>query len=799
MCRRLLLALGLVLACRTPPSAVPTSRAPERPTTAPAVDPLAARLALLDERIDRARERLGVPGAALVIVREGQPIHIRGYGERAAKLPVTPDTLFPIGSTTKAFTAMLVMIAVDAGKLSLDDSPRKCLPDFKLRDPEADAAITVRDLLTHSSGLMGTDLAWYTGALSSAQLVALLAEAEPTAKLRARFQYQNVMYVAAGLCAANALGGEYEQLLRARILAPIGMGAATLSVTRMQQRPDVAEGHHRRGDGTLATVPTRNIDAIAPAAGLNASATMLATWLRLMQSGGEVGGKQLLSRKLFEQLLAPQFPAGPGLDYGLGWLRSRWRDEWQLSHTGGIDGFSALVAMIPARGLGFALVTNVDHEDLHGVVTREVFGLLDAEAAPEPEPLADPEAWLGTYGMLGGFKVELARDGAGLALHVPAQPPYPLERERGLRFRLGSPAPAGFLAELREKDGTRELSLHQPFGDLLLPKLDRATLDAAARKEVPDDLRELMGNYRVEGQSMEIEVVALEGGVSLVVPGQPPAPLTRIAGDRFALAGLPEGFWLTVRRDAKRRAKGLVLVQPNAELELALVDATAPRIGLAKLLARRATAHGSAALAKHPRMRITSELTFVHQGLRGTSVVVRATGDRFAEDVRLVAFERELGRMRSGFDGERAWETISFAPPAPLEPYTERALALEAAFDPFGTDIRRFASATVVRNATEGGKPVVIARFTTDWGAVILDSYDAKTFLLQRRELELPIDAHGGTLRETRRYSDWRRIGGIAIPHRVETESVQGRVIATVSGVELDATLDDTAFAKPAD
>jgi len=213
MSRRLLLALGLVLACRTPPSVAPSTPEATPPRTTTAKDPLAERLALLDERIDRARERLGVPGAALVIVREGKPIHIRGYGERAPKQPVTADTLFPIGSTTKAFTAMLVMIAVDDGKLSLDDSPRKCLPGFKLRDPEADAAITVRDLLTHSSGLMGTDLAWYTGALSSEELVSLLSEAEPTAKLRARFQYQNIMYVAAGLCAANALGGELAALI----------------------------------------------------------------------------------------------------------------------------------------------------------------------------------------------------------------------------------------------------------------------------------------------------------------------------------------------------------------------------------------------------------------------------------------------------------------------------------------------------------------------------------------------------------------------------------------------------------
>ena len=794
MSRKALLGICFAIACRTPPSSTPPTREPTTPAEV-AKDPLQERLALLDARIDRARVRLGVPGAALVIVKDGRVVHLHGYGERdrEAKQPVTADTLFAIGSTTKAFTAMLVMMAVESGAIALSDSPRKCLPKFKLRDPDADARITIRDLMTHGSGLMGTDLAWLTGALTSEELVALLAEAEPTAPLGQRFQYQNVMYVAAGLCAAHALGGEYEALLRARILAPIDMGAATLSVARMQQRPDFARGYHRRSDDTVVPIPTRSLDAVAPAGGINASAQLMTGWLRLMLGGGEIDGKRLLAPERFAELTKAQLAAGPGLDYGLGWLRSRWRDEWQLSHTGGIDGFSALVAMLPGKNIGFALLTNVDNEDLHGLVTREVFGLLDDTPPPEIAALADSDAWLGTYGMLGGFKVELVSDAGGLALHVPEQPLYPLEREEGLRFRLGSPAPAGFFAELKENDGKRELALRQPYGDLLLPRLAREELDAAAAKEVPEDLRELMGIYRVEGADAELELAALEGGVSLVVPGQPPAPLQKIEGDRFALVGMIAGVSLSVVRDAKKRPTALVLEQPTGTTRLVLAGNTAPRIGIAKLLEKRAAAHGSAALAKHPSLRIESELAMVNQGLRGTSTVTRATGDRWVEDVRLVAFGREIGRVRNGVDAGKAWERISFAAPAPIDPFTAKALALEATFDPFAKHVS--GGATVVRSGVANGRAVVVARFTTDWGAEILDSYDAKSFLLVERTLALPIDAHGRKLHETRRYSDWRRHGGVMVPHRVETESVQGKVIATVTNVQLDAPVDAKTFA----
>src|ERR1044072_5466430 len=120
-----------------------------------------------------------------------------GHKDFEQKVPVTPDTLFAIGSSSKAFTAMLVAMAADEGKLSLDDSPKKFLPYFKLQDPEADAKITLRDLLSHSSGLNRTDLAWVSGTLNREEVIRVAAQAQPTAKLRETMQYQNVMYAAA--------------------------------------------------------------------------------------------------------------------------------------------------------------------------------------------------------------------------------------------------------------------------------------------------------------------------------------------------------------------------------------------------------------------------------------------------------------------------------------------------------------------------------------------------------------------------------------------------------------------------
>ncbi len=794
-----LVLAAAALACRPVPVGTQSEPPNTTTTTAPdARDGSDARLVGLDERIERERERLGIPGLALVIVRDGEVVHARGFGarERGDKRPVDADTLFAIGSTTKAFTAMLAMMAVESGALRLDASPRSCLPGFKLADAEHDAAVTVRDLLTHASGLPSADLAWATGALDAEQLVSLMAEIEPTAPVRTRFQYSNLGYVAAGLCAARALGDDYATALRSRILAPIGMGDATLRVAEVLARPNAAHGHHRDPGGDVREVPMRVLDGIAPAGGLNASAQMLGGWLQLLLGQGQRGGVRLLSAASFEELVRPQFSAGGGLDYGLGWLRTQWKGHAMLSHTGSIDGFSALVSFVPERGIGFALLTNVDHADIHGFVTHEVLGLLDPAPAPHAR-LALRTADLGSYGHLGGFRVEVLGNGDRMSLRVEGQPPYPLEHEHDRRFRLGSPAPAGFFASFREDEtGARSLLLEQPFGNVELPFIDPGALAAALVAEPPAALRELLGSYVAPDDATQFEVIAREGQIVLSIPGQPPHPIAADGDDRLGLVGLPSTFWLTVERDRSKRVAALVLHQPELTLRLRQIGSSAPpAVTLAELLARRAKAHGSPALARHRNLRIRAELDFAQQGVTALATTLRAAPNQWLDEVRLSALGVDLGHVRLGFDG-RAWQSVSFDPAGRLGENGARAIALEAGFDPYPAALAPFAAGAIWRSGTIDGREVVVARFTTEWGAVMIDSYDAKTYLLRRREFDLPAD-DGARLNETRDYGDWRRHAGVMIPHRVQVQSVQGRVDARVTDVAFDVELAADAFAPP--
>src|SRR3954447_6293354 len=224
----LLLCLSLCLA------AVPTALHAQQPTTATATDYITA-LAAIEKSLEEKRKELGIPGMSLVIVKDDKVIYLKGLGVKdfEKNIPVTPDTRFAIGSSTKAFTAMLAVMSADDGKLSLDDSPKKFLPYFTLRDQEAAAKITMRDLLSHRSGLNRTDLAMVTGMLNREELIKVAGVAKPTAKLGEKWQYQNVMYTAAGEAVAKAQNSTWDALVANRIFKPLGMKNSDTRATDM--------------------------------------------------------------------------------------------------------------------------------------------------------------------------------------------------------------------------------------------------------------------------------------------------------------------------------------------------------------------------------------------------------------------------------------------------------------------------------------------------------------------------------------------------------------------------------------
>jgi CubicO group peptidase (beta-lactamase class C family) len=340
-----------------------------KPAAADARPELSERLAAIEKAVEAKRAQYGVPGLSLAIVKDGKVIYMNGFGLRDVekKLPVTPDTLFAIGSSSKAFTAMLVQMAADEGKLSLDDAPSKHLAYFKLQDPEANEQVTIRDLLCHRTGLGVMNLAWVIGGLNRDEVIQALGNAKPTAPFRKKFQYQNVMFSAAGQLVANVENSTWEQLVKERIFKPLGMKGSDISVKEMLRAKDFSLGYTFPISSPIKPVSMRDLPAIAPAGAINSNARDLVKWLQFMMNGGTVEGKRLVSEGAYKELITPQMAVTPtDNNYGLGWFLKDWKGHRIVHHGGNIDGFNAMVSWVPDQNVGFVTLTNVGASPLIG-------------------------------------------------------------------------------------------------------------------------------------------------------------------------------------------------------------------------------------------------------------------------------------------------------------------------------------------------------------------------------------------------------------------------------------------------
>lgn len=329
----------------------------------------------LDQYIKSSMKDWKVPGASVAIVRDGSVVYMKGFGVRDihTKQPVTPDTLFDIGSCTKAFTSAAIAMLVDEGKMQWDGKVDAYIPFFHLRDPLADENVTIRDLLTHRTGVPGTDLLWYVYPQASREeLIRRLAYVEPNAGFRAKFQYQNLMYVAAGYAVGQVTHSTWDDFVQSRIFAPLGMTESDTSSTAAQKSPDYATPHEQNSDGSVKTIPWHNIDNAGPAGSINSSARDMAKWITFQLGDGTYDGKRLISAENMREMHIPQmvippsgeipkifFPDSMQLNYGLGWFVQDYRGHQLILHAGDIDGFATMVVLIPEIHTGYFEVINM--------------------------------------------------------------------------------------------------------------------------------------------------------------------------------------------------------------------------------------------------------------------------------------------------------------------------------------------------------------------------------------------------------------------------------------------------------
>lgn len=350
--------------------------------------PAAPDFAAFDRYVAEAAKSWHVPALAIAVVKDDSLVFAKGYGvlEIGKTQPANAHTRFAIGSTTKAMTSAALAMLVDEGKIRWDGHVIDYLPEFQLHDAYVTRELTIRDLLTHRSGLASTDLLWAGFDYSLADATRRLRYVKPASSFRSQWEYQNNMYAIGGLIIERVSGMSWETFLRTRIFAPLGMTETEALVSEIKGKPNVAVPHAGRND-TARVVSIRSTDGVAPAGSVWSSVTDMSKWMRFVLDSGRVGSQRLIAAATFRELVAPQIRAPidqyPALSlarpsffsYGLGWFVQDYQGQPVWMHTGSIDGMSAIIGLLPKQRVGVYVLANLDHAELRHALMYSVFDL----------------------------------------------------------------------------------------------------------------------------------------------------------------------------------------------------------------------------------------------------------------------------------------------------------------------------------------------------------------------------------------------------------------------------------------
>ena len=557
-------------------------------------------LAGFDRWVDSALAAWHVVGAGVGIIVDGQVVYAQGHGlrDRDKQLPVTTQTLFAIGSASKAFTVFALGTLVDQGRIAWDRPVVDYLPWFRMYDPEVTRRLSVRDLVTHRSGLPRHDLVWYNNRSASREdLVRRLRYLPPNKDLRETFQYNNLMFVTAGYLVGTLEGTSWEEAIRSLVFQPLGMTGSDFSVAESQRAADYSLPYEVRND-TIRQMPFRDINLVGPAGSINSSVDDMLKWVRMQLSDGTVDGRRVIQAATLRDMHSPHMPIGlsdqkefGAQDYGMGWFLTSYRGHYRASHGGNIDGFSALVTLYPQDGVGLVVLTNQDGSALPNLITLhasdrifgppqrdwngEALARRTAAAAEQRQaeqkkqsvrvlntkpshPLAD---YVGDYVDPGYGTLAVALDSGHLVATF-----------NGIRTSLehwhydvfnGLRNPADPTFEDMKYSFTGNVkgdidALAAPFEPSVDPIVFHRQPDAQLKDSTY--ITRFTGRYALATDTF---TVVRQGGVLVLnVRGQPPYELTPYRRSEFDLKGL-QGFSLVFTVDAQGGVTGLVSRQPN--------------------------------------------------------------------------------------------------------------------------------------------------------------------------------------------------------------------------------------------
>ncbi|RZL18343.1 MAG: class A beta-lactamase-related serine hydrolase, partial [Pedobacter sp.] len=345
----------------------------------------AKQISDIDSVLNQVLKDQHIAGFAVAVVKGDEVIYSKGFGYRdvANKKPVTPNTLFAIGSSSKAFTSSLIGLLEKDGKLKLDDKATSVLPQLSFYNTEMNNQITVRDLMAHRTGISRYDMSWFLfNTANRDSIIRRVKYMKPTSGIREKWYYNNFMFLAQGMIVERLSGKTWEQNIKEKFFGPLEMKRSTTDFNAFKNDSDVALPYTVEKGNVIKKIDYYNINGMGPAGSINSSVNDMTNWLKVWISGGFYKGKEILPTNYVRQAASSQMVMEAALpakhddvflaNYGLGWMIGSYRGHYSVEHGGNINGFSANVAFFPSDKLGIVVLTNQNGSKVPTLVTNSI-------------------------------------------------------------------------------------------------------------------------------------------------------------------------------------------------------------------------------------------------------------------------------------------------------------------------------------------------------------------------------------------------------------------------------------------
>ena len=554
-------------------------------------------------------------GVAVAVVEKNKVIFAKGFGYRDVenKLPVTANTQFAIGSCTKAFTASVLGILQKEKSIDFDKPVTTYLPDLKFYTSDLTNHITLRDMMSHRTGLPRHDLSWYIAPDTRDNLVKRIQYMEPSAELRQTWQYNNFMYLLQGVVGEKLTGKSWESNVESKIFARIGMNNSNFSVKDLANNKEPALGYNVIKDSVIHKIPYYDIAGMGPAGSINSTVMDMSQWLKVWINGGKLDTVEIIPASYITEAISSQMIMAPGTpttekpdiqfsNYGFAWMMASYKGHYRVEHGGNIDGFSASTSFFPSDSIGIVVLVNQNGSSVpsavRNTITDRVLGLkyfdwnadmLKAKAkakekAKEAEKattsnqvnntkpshtLAD---YAGVYSNDAYGKFEIIQKGDSLFAKLKNQNWWmeqfhydifrPYDTEEGIDTTDKSPVRFQFNTGLKGDIESASLFNFEPA----IPAPIKFKRSNAAKEITTADLKKYVGTFSLAGA--DIKTYLKENILYVSVPGQPEYELVPVGNHKFDFKKVA-GYAVNFELNDKEEILSLTFVQPNGNFKAA--------------------------------------------------------------------------------------------------------------------------------------------------------------------------------------------------------------------------------------